>query len=373
MKIAYVITRADAVGGASVHVRDLSRAMLDRGHDIRVFVGGEGPVTEQLNQRRIPFHSLRHLRRAMNPVRDLLGVHELTAALREFAPDLVSTHTAKAGWIGRAACSRLGVPVIYTPHGWAISERISRGSAAVYTIAERIAAGWTDAIICVSEAERRLALEKRIAPPDVLHVVHNGVPDVGPELRACPAGRPVRIISLARFESPKDHTTLLQALERLRSLEWTLDLVGDGPLETQVQQLTTRLGLADRVRFCGYQVDPAPALAQAQLFVLSSRFEGFPRSILEAMRAGLPVVASDVRGGREAVADGEAGSVVPAGDIEAFSNGVKLFLDNDLRRQRAGELGHLLYRTRFQFEHMLAATEGVYATVVEKRQHRQTD
>src|SRR4051794_21842607 len=146
MRIAYVITRADAVGGATIHVRDLARAMRDHGHDVVVLVGGLGPVTDQLQAAGIPFRSLRHLRRPIDPLRDWLAYRELIAGLRDFRPDLVSTHTAKAGWLGRAAAARLGIPALYTPHGWPIAGRFSPARGALYTVAERAAARWTDAV-----------------------------------------------------------------------------------------------------------------------------------------------------------------------------------------------------------------------------------
>jgi glycosyltransferase involved in cell wall biosynthesis len=231
MKIAYVVTRADAVGGASIHVLEMARAMLSRGHEAVVFVGGAGPVTERLAQAGVPYRSLRFLRRAVHPVHDVRAWFELVDALREFQPDLVSTHTAKAGWVGRAACARLGIPAIYTPHGLPVGDRMSRRAAPFYGLAERVAARWGRAIVCVCEAERRLALAQRIAPPEQLQVIYNGVRDVPETLRASPAVSPPRIVSVARFEAPKDQATLLEALAMVSDLDWELDLVGDGPTE----------------------------------------------------------------------------------------------------------------------------------------------
>ena len=337
MKIAYIITRADAVGGASIHVRDLAQAMLERGHQPIVLVGGAGPVTDQLASAGVPFRALEFLERAVHPVRDLRALAEMTSVLRELRPDVLSAHTAKAGWIGRAACARLGLPAIYTPHGWTIGSRISAASGAVFTVFERLASRWTRAIICVCDYEMRLALEKRVAGPEILFVVHNGVRDIAPDLRAGPGRSPVRICSVARLEAPKDHATLLQALAGLRSEAWELDLVGDGPLESSLRRQAAALGIAGRVRFLGYQPDPASVLAGAQLFVLSSRSEAFPRSVLEAMRAGLPVVASAVGGVGEAVTDGVAGLLVPPGSPEALAAAIGELIRSAPRRQQLGD------------------------------------
>lgn len=364
MKIAYVITRGDAVGGASIHVRDMARAMLDVGHEATVLVGGEGPVTAQFKAAGIPFQSLRYLQRAINPLRDLRAVEELVRVLRKLQPELVSTHTAKAGLVGRSACARLGIPVLYTPHGFAIGSRISPILGPVFALLEKAAARWSGAIVCVCNYEKRLAIEKGIAAPGKFVVVHNGMKDVPSAMRADPGAVPVRICSVARFESPKDHETLLQALATLKHLEWQLDLVGDGPLMPAMRNLATKLGIAARVRFLGYLGDPAATLAGAQIFALSSNSEAFPRSILEAMRAGLPVVASDVGGVGEAVHDNVSGVLVPAGDAKAFARALAGLVESRAQRQLLGAAARLIYEEQFGFQRMVDKTTAVYANVL---------
>jgi glycosyltransferase involved in cell wall biosynthesis len=365
VRVAYVITRADAVGGASIHVRDLAQAMIARGHEVSVFLGGEGPVTAQLSAAGVPFRSLRWLRRAVHPVRDARALGELLRALGGFQPDLVSTHTAKAGWIGRAACSRLGLPALYTPHGWSIGGRISAAHGIFFRLAEKAAARWASGIICVSQYERELALRAGIGRPEKLRVIYNGVRDIPATLRADPASSPVRIVSIARLEPPKDHRTLLGALAALRSRDWELELIGGGPLEQEARGLAAALGIADRVHLSGYQPDPAVALARAQVFVLSSRSEGFPRSVLEAMRAGLPVVASDVGGVSEAVSEGINGLLVPPGELQALSGALEKVIADTEERQRLGAAARRIYEGRFRFERMLQETMEVYDTVVD--------
>jgi len=313
----------------------------------------------------VPFRSVRHLRRAVNPLRDFLAYRELIAALRGFRPHLVSTHTAKAGWIGRAAAAQLGIPALYTPHGWPVAGRFSLGPGAVYTLAERAAAHWTSAVICVSESEKRLAIAKHIAGPGRLYVVHNGVRDVPPEFRAAPACDPIRICSIARFEPPKDHATLLVALAALRTRAWSLDLIGDGPAEARMRRLAERLGIAERVRFRGYQSDPEPVLAAAQIFVLATRSEAFPRSVLEAMRAGLPVVASDVGGMRESVEEGITGLLVPPQEPVALAAAIDALITDGARRRQLGEAGRRAFEQRFRLERTVEETLAVYRVIMD--------
>lgn len=360
MRILYVVTRADAVGGASIHVRDMAREMIGRGHAVMVLTGGEGPVTDLLEAAGVPYKPLRSLRRSIHPVRDFLAARELAAAVRAFAPDIISVHTAKAGWIGRAVAARLGIPAVYTPHGWPVGDRIGPRAGVLFEWAERVASRWTSAIICVCESERSLALHKRMARADQLHIVYNGVHDIPAGQRADVTAVPPRIVSVARLEAPKDPVTLLRALETIRSQPWELDLVGDGPLETELRRLAASMGIADRVRFLGYVREPAEVLARAQLFVLSSRSEGFPRSVLEAMRAGLPVVASAVGGIPEAVTDGIEGLLVPRGDPRALAAALSALLTGAERRKQMALRARRTYEERFRFERMADETEAVY-------------
>jgi glycosyltransferase involved in cell wall biosynthesis len=367
MRIAYAITRADAVGGASVHVLEMAPFMIGRGHHVMVFIGGAGPVTERLAGAGVPYRPLRFLGRAVRPIADLRALDEMTAALGEFQPDLVSTHTAKAGWIGRAACARLGVAAIHTPHGWPLGARMPEPGASLFRLAERRAGTWARAVVCVCEYERQLALAHRLAQDHRLHVIPNGVRDLPEAPRASPAASRPRIVSVARFEPPKDHATLLDALAGLSDLEWQLDLVGDGPCEPAARARAARLGIAGRVRFLGFLKDVAPALARAHIFVLASRSEALPRSLLEAMRTGLAVVSSRVGGVSEAIDDGSSGLLVPPQDAPALAQTLRSLIGDAERRQRLGKSARLAYEARFRLERMAEETASLYETVLAGR------
>jgi glycosyltransferase involved in cell wall biosynthesis len=366
MKIAFVITRADAVGGATIHVRDLSRALMAAGHQPTVLVGGTGTVSRELQACGIPVVSLRHLCRQVSPWRDAMAVRELAQAMRRLGPDLISAHTAKAGFIARLACSGLGIPVLYTPHGWAITDRISRHQGLIYRMVERASAPLAARIVNVCEYERELALGHGIGNPGKHRVIHNGMPDIAAGLQAAPGNDPPHIVMVARFEAPKDHDTLVRALGRLQHLPWSLSLIGDGPLQPRVRERVRALGMQDRVQFAGHTVQVAEALAAAQIFVLSSRSEAFPRSILEAMRAGLPVVASDVGGIREAVTDGHNGYVIPKRSVGSLAAALVRLIADRGERERMGANGRRQFEQRFTFSRMWKETLSLYQEVTGK-------
>jgi glycosyltransferase involved in cell wall biosynthesis len=369
MRIAFVITRADSVGGASIHVRDLAAALVARqGYEVKVFLGGEaGPVTRQLSAREVPWQIVPSLGRSIHPLRDLAAIRQLTRELKSFRPDLVSTHTSKAGLIGRLAAKRTGIPAIYTPHGWTIGDRLSPAAGKVFKHVERFAARHTARIVNVCQAERQLALDHGVAKPALLAVIHNGVHDVPRQLLARPSIRTAQpvIATVARMEAPKDHATLLRALARIQDLNWRMRWAGDGPLEAVIRRQAGMLGLTPRIEFLGASTQVETLLAQSHLFVLSSRSEGFPRSILEALRAGLPVVASKVGGVGEAVSQGNNGFTLPSGDASGMAQSLRLLLESPDLRGRMGAASRARYESEFTFERMLNATLAVWRGALE--------
>lgn len=365
MRIAYTLTRSDTIGGAAVHVRDLAEEMLARGHEAIVLVGGEGIFLDQLDERGIPHRRIPHL--VGHPFHLWTwppAFLEFRRALADFRPDLLSGHSSNAGFLGRLAAASLGIPRIFTAHGWSFTEGVTTWKRPIFLAGEMAVAPLTDRFIAVSEFDRRLALRYRVAPPDRVVTVRYGMPEVDGALRADPSARPPRLVMVARFEEQKDHPTLLEALARLTHRPWTLDLVGEGPRQEAMEARARELGLEGRVRFLGYRDDVAELLAAAQVFVLASWWEGLPLSILEAMRAGLPVVASGVSGVPEAVSDGETGRVVPPGRPEALAGALEELLESAALRARMGRAGRERYEDEFTFRRMFEDTLRVYEGVL---------
>jgi glycosyltransferase involved in cell wall biosynthesis len=292
------------------------------------------------------------------------ALREIHTVLRELRPDLIAVHSAKAGILGRLAGRSLRIPVVLTAHGWTFGPGIPTVQAAVYRRVERLVGPFSTRIIAVSEFDRRLGLEARIVGEDRLVTVHNGMPDVPPVLRADPSRTPVRMVMVARFGAQKDHATLFRALAGLKDRSWDLDLIGDGPLMARTQSMATALGIGSRVHFLGERMDVDHILARAQIGLLVTNWEGFPLSILEAMRAGLPVVASSVGGVAESVRDGDTGFLVPQGDVELLRDRVnRLLLDPSLRA-RFGNSGRKRYEADFTLGNAVTKTLAVYRDAI---------
>jgi glycosyltransferase involved in cell wall biosynthesis len=373
MRIAFINTRADAVGGSQVHVRDLAAEMIKRGHEACVFIGGTGPVSEFLSAAGVPWKPIQSMRRNVNFCRDLRALKELKQALAEYNPDLISTHTSKAGMLGRLASVDLGIPSIFTAHGWSFADGINSIVRAGRIGLEKIAARWCERIITVSEADRELGLRFHVCPADQIMTIHNGMPELQQPLRADPSRSPVRIVMVARFEQQKDHETLLTALGGLKHLPWELELIGGGPNEDKVKSIAGSLGIAERVQFPGAVTDVSDRLARAQIFALISNWEGLPRSIIEAMRAGLPVVASDVGGTRELIEQGRTGYLIARGDAAALRRTLDQLISNSALRTSMGQAGRARYENHFTFDRMLDKTFRVYEEVIRSTPNRFRD
>jgi glycosyltransferase involved in cell wall biosynthesis len=362
MRIAYLLTRSDGFGWACIHVRDLAKSMQASGHDVVVAIGGDGPFAQHLRDQKIPVISIKSLGRSIHPIRDLKAAVELLAEIRKFGPDIICAHTAKAGFLGRYVANFLRIPIVLTAHGWSVTNKVGRRQGPVFRVLERFAAKFTDRIIDVCESERQLALSVGIGKPEQHAVVYNGVADIPLDLIAshAPTHSP-RITMIARFEIPKNHAMLLRALSSLRDRPWTLDFIGDGPLLEKSKALASQLGISQRVRFLGSQSQPERYLAASDVFVLCSDFEGLPLTILEAMRAGLAVVASDVGGIAEAVEKGRTGFLTT--NDEDLTQALAMLLENPDLRERMGREGRKRFLERFLLEQMLAHTLKIYEDV----------
>lgn len=380
MHIAFIVTRADSIGGAQIHVRDLAWRLLPDGHQVSVLTGSEGPLTDLLLDAGVAVRILPHLVRPMNPFKDILAILETRRVLQELKPDLLSTHTAKAGLVGRVAAWSLGIPSIFTAHGWQFAEGISFFQRFVVESLERFTAKICRKIITVSEYDRELALRRKVVPPAKMITIHNGMPDVPRELvhglshdgersdsPIYPMESTTRLIMVARLQPQKDHPTLFRSLAGLKDRNWSLELVGDGPDREALQSLVRELEVEDRVIFSGQRLDVPQRLKEADVFVLATRWEGFPRSILEAMRAGLPVVATDVGGCRESVVEGETGFLVRKDDPVQLRDRLRILIDSPELRARMGQQGRKRFLETFTFEGMYERTMAVYREVLQEK------
>jgi glycosyltransferase involved in cell wall biosynthesis len=365
VKIVQLITGSADFGGAESHVRDLAAGLRSQGHDCVVLTGSpKGLFTDQLIALGIRVKCLSGLRKPINPINDLTALIELVAALRQLKPDLVAAHTAKAGFLGRVAAALLNIPCVFTPHGWSIIDRATGKINPSFRLLERFGGLVGTGVITVCRDEHEMGRVSGLIPPKKLFCVHNGIPDN--HVTAAPGADHLTAVMVARFHKQKDHVTVLRAFSRLQNYPWRLQLIGSGPLLETTKDLAKSMGVADRVEFLGQCPNTADLLSRATMFVLSTAYEAFPISVLEAMRAGLPIVATNVGGIPEAVSDGINGFLVPPFREDLMAKSLeRLFLDPALR-ERLGHNGRELFLEHFTEERMILRTLQVYGQLLNR-------
>jgi glycosyltransferase involved in cell wall biosynthesis len=365
MKIAYLVTRMDELGGAQVHVRDLCLWLKEQGHEPVVLSGWPGVVSDDLQARGVKFVEIPAMQRAIHPIQDWKAFLQTRAELKKIQPDLLTCHSSKAGLIGRFAAWSLGIPVVFTAHNWTFGKGVSKIQRPIYWAMEWIAGKFCDHIITVSEHGRKQALSGFIKASDKITAIHNGMPDRPVTTKQ--ANELTKLIMVARVGWPKDHERLIRVLhDHCKHLSWELDLVGGGDLDKLHTQIN-ELGLQERIHVLGERKDVPALLQSSDIFLLVSDWEGFPLSTLEAMCCGLPVIVSNAGGAAEAVVNGRTGFVIQPGSDETLAAALKTLIPDLAQQKSMGEQGRQLFEEKFTFEKMAQKTFSLYETVVAAR------
>ncbi|MBS3762565.1 MAG: glycosyltransferase family 4 protein, partial [Planctomycetes bacterium] len=316
--------------------------------------------------------------RRLHPLMDVSALAGLVKRIRAEKPDIVHTHTSKAGFLGRLAARIAGVPgVLHTPHGHIYASRSNirgvpdRGPLKNLLLAsERFVGRWTDVLTTLSEAERRESIELGLSTKANTRVVHNGVPkdfaagcerqEVRREFGVSDSA-PV-VISVGRLSPVKGHKYFVEAASRVlkKVPEAHFWLVGDGPERDTILRQARQLQLGENFVLTGRRDDVPALLSAADISVVPSLYEGFGLVAVEAMAAGLPVVGSRVGGLAEVISDGKTGLLVePKSSAHLAQAIIKLLSSKELRKQ-FGQAGRQRHLRCFTLERMIQKFETVY-------------
>ena len=335
IRVMRIIARLN-VGGPALHVALLTERLAPPDFESLLVCGHvgahEGDMAYLLDARGITPRYIPQLGRELSPWRDLVTLFKLWRLMRRWQPDVVHTHTAKAGFVGRVAAWLAGVPVrVHTFHGHVFRGYFGPLKTRLFLTLERLTARLSGRLITISPQLRdELAHTYRIAPPEKFAVIPLGMelrpyletPRGGGHFRArygIPPSAPL-IGIVGRLVPIKNHALFLAMAARVRERlpEAHFVIVGDGELRAALEAQTAALGLADVVTFTGFLRDLRPVYSDLDVLVISSDNEGTPVSIIEALAAGVPVAATAVGGVPDLLRGGERGRLAPAGDVDAL-------------------------------------------------------
>jgi len=378
IRVLHVITRL-VVGGAQENtlltVRHLDRTRYEVTLASGPSLGPEGSLEAEVPQD-VAFVRIPELVRSPHPFKDPLALQKLYRLMRRGRYHLVHTHTTKAGILGRIAARLARIPVVvHTPHGHAFHGYLGPLGTVALRRVEAALARWTDAIVCLTEAERSDHLRLGVGRPEQFEVIHSGVdlsrfrlPEGPPEAKRQELGLPDRarlVGCVARLVPVKGVQVLLEAVPRIRERvpDAVVVFVGDGELRPHLERRARELGVDGAVRFLGLRRDVAEIVPVFEVAVQPSLNEGMGKAAVEAMAAGKPVVASAVSGLVDVVQDGHNGVLVPPGDPQALASAIADLLTHPERARRLGETARRTAQA-YGVKAMMARLEALYGRLL---------
>ena len=375
MKICHVITRL-ILGGAQENTFLTCEGHHARGHDCTLVTGPPlGPEGELLTRARSGGYRVivvDEMRREINPLPDWRSYRRLKAIFRDLRPDVMHSHSSKAGILARRAAAAVGgIRIVHTIHGLAFHPYQSAWRNRLYVALERRAAAATDAIVCVAEAMKVKALAAGIGRPELYTTVYSGMevepflsrPAEADELRASMglSAEDVLVTQVSRLAELKGHEYILAAAGRIADPHVHFCFVGDGHLRARIEADIARRHLAGRFHLTGLLPrERIPAVMHAtDILVHCSLREGLARTLPQAMLAGKPAVSFDIDGAAEVV-DAETGILLAAGDAAGLEAAIETLAGSPELRARLGSAGRQRCRERFDHHRMVEQIEGIY-------------
>jgi glycosyltransferase involved in cell wall biosynthesis len=385
VKVTRIVARLN-VGGPAVHIINLTAGLDPDRFESQLIAGRPGPDEGDMGylatQKGVYPLIIPELGRELSPLGDARTTIKLARILRRHKPDIVETHTAKAGAVGRLAARLANVPlVIHVFHGHVFHSYFGPLQTQLFLNVERALARITDRIITVSPAQRRDIVDVyRIAPPERVLTVPLGL-DLEPFRRAKQTrhGR-FRASLVVHPETPlvgfvgrltavKNPSLFVEAAGRVvqRFPQARFVFVGDGELRAVLEEQVDALGLAGHVIFAGWQVDMAAVYADLDMLALTSLNEGTPVTIIEALAAGVPVVATAVGGVPDVLKDQETGALVPPGDADALAQAIVELLSAPERAAALTGAGQRDVLERFDLARLVDDMESLYSALLQEK------
>lgn len=385
MKIVHLITRL-IIGGAQENTILSCEGLAARGHDVCLMtgptIGPEGSLVDRARAGQYTYEEIPPLVRQVSPWHDWRALKLLAKRFDALRPDVVHTHSSKAGVLGRLAADMAGVPIIvHTIHGMSFNRTQGAATRAAYALAEGYCAGKCHAIVSVADAMTRQALAAGVGQPEQFETIRSGmvVADFNPaavdpaKTRASWGIGPEDVVigTVARLFVNKGYEQLIDIMTRAAAAEPRLRFVwvGDGANRGSYEAELSRRGLRDRVTITGL-LPPAEmprVLAAMDILAHTSQWEGLPRAVVQAMLMRKPAVSFNIDGAPEVVITGETGELIELGDHAGFADAlVRMARDPD-RRQAFGSAGRARCEREFDHEVMADRLDALYRRLAAQR------
>jgi glycosyltransferase involved in cell wall biosynthesis len=373
MKILQVVTLSEVGGAQKVLFNIVSGLHNKADFEFHVAAAPGGELVDWLRGIGVRVFEIPELVRPISPANDLKALIKLKKLMQEEKYDLVHCHSSKAGMVGRFAAKWAGVPrIVFTVHGWGVNDRQPLLLRTLLGTAEKLA-GWisTD-VVCVSQADYRLG--KKFVKEEKRQVIYNGVEEPkgrrGKLREELGIGKDDIVITMAaRLKKPKEPLLFLQVAAIMlcnnagsrKNGKIHFILVGDGPLKKKCMDFVRERKLEKQVHPLGTREDLMELYPDFDIFVLLSSWEGLPLTICEAMREGLPVVASRVGGIEEQVQHGWNGFLLDKNAPDLVKDYIEKLVRDELLRQKMGANSKRKGEELFRIERMVGEYERLYS------------
>lgn len=378
-KVVHVIARLN-IGGPAIYAIILSSGLDKKRFSTTLICGAEGEkegsMRDEAEKKGINLIFISELGRELHPIKDIVTFLKLFWIIKKIKPDILHTHTAKAGTIGRLAAWLAGAGVIiHTFHGHVLHSYFSPAKTKLFILIEKLFARITNRIIVLTESQKREILEFGIGRPERFSVIPLGLnldkfydleEKKGILRKELGLSLDTPLIGIvARLAQIKDHKTFFLSarllLKKIAGVRFIV--VGDGPLRSELEELTRELGIKEKVFFLGFREDLDVIYADLSLLVLSSQNEGLPTAIIEAQASCLPVVSTNVGGVSELIKDGETGYLVPAKNPEMLAEAMEKVLKDQNLAKKMGEAGKENSK-KYGAERLIRDIEALYESLL---------
>ena len=369
-KILFIITKSE-IGGAQKYVLDMAAGAKNAGFAVAVASEQNSYFYEILTELGIEFIEIKNLQRSVNFAMDAKLLFELIKIIRKEKPDVVHLNSSKIGALGAIAAKLARVPrVVFTAHGWAFRDPRQVWEKYAIIAVSRLAALFQDRIICVSECDKEAALKYKIAPPEKLVVIHNGINPKALSLLARKEARTrldideksLVVGTIANFYKTKSLDTLvLAAISAIHlSPQIKFVIIGDGPERIKIEELIKKYRLDGHFLLTGTMKNAGQFLKAFDIFVMPSKKEGLPYALLEAMAAKIACVASAVGGIPEIIENEKNGLLIKDMSPGKLNDAISRLIKDKKTTRALGAAAAETIQSKFSLKQMLEKTLTLY-------------